>query len=49
MNKFELSLVAYEHELITLDDLILEMDNNDRYKAANDDVYGGYESELLLN
>lgn len=55
MNKSGLNLFAYEHDLITLDDLLLDMDNHDfdAYEAANDDNYdavtSGYESNIVLN
>jgi len=43
MSKYELNLMGYEHDLITLDDLITNMDSYDSsvYEAANDEYYGG--------
>lgn len=52
MSKYELNLMADEHDLITLDDLITNMDNYDSsvYESANDEYYGGViPTDYVLN
>ena len=43
MKKFENNLLTLDYDIITLDDLMMNMDSYDSsvYEAANDDYYGG--------
>ena len=43
MKLYEFNLLTLDYDVITLDDLITNMDNYDSsvYQAANDDYYGG--------